>query len=55
MTEYTPQYIENVHESCMRSYNVNIIRESHFVEEEDEDADVSYLFRRRSIGIRKTI
>lgn len=45
LTKYTEQYIEMFNEFAVR-YNINIIGGSHFVEEEDEIYNISYLFRR---------
>lgn len=45
LTEYTEQYIELFTDLAVR-YNVNIIGGSHFVEENSEIFNISYLFRR---------
>ena len=43
--EFTPQYLELFTDLAMR-YNVNIVGGSHFVIEQDELHNISYLFRR---------
>lgn len=45
LTKYTEQYIEMFNDFAMR-YNINIIGGSHFVEENDDIYNISYLFRR---------
>jgi predicted amidohydrolase/ribosomal protein S18 acetylase RimI-like enzyme len=45
LTEYTESFIEMFTDLAVR-YNVNIIGGSHFVEENDEVYNISYLFRR---------
>ncbi|MCU7557321.1 bifunctional GNAT family N-acetyltransferase/carbon-nitrogen hydrolase family protein [Macrococcus capreoli] len=45
LTKYTEQYIEMFNEFAMR-YNINIIGGSHFVEENEDIYNISYLFRR---------
>lgn len=45
LTEFTPQYIELFTDLAVR-YNVNIIGGSHFVLEDEEIYNISYLFRR---------
>lgn len=45
LTEFTPQYIELFTDLAVR-YNINIVGGSHFVMEDDEIYNISYLFRR---------
>lgn len=45
LTKYTEQYIEMFNNFAMR-YNINIIGGSHFVEENEDIYNISYLFRR---------
>lgn len=45
LTEYTPQYLELFSKLAVR-FNINIIGGSHFIEEEEQIYNVSYLFHR---------